>query len=64
MKAHFDIDHTEIKKEDIRTPHQIILQSLVKSQVADDNLNHLKHFTGGSVLENEQAGALGLLPGV
>ena len=63
MKAHFDIDHTELKKE-VRTPQNIILSFSVKSHIVYKHLNHLKYFTGGSVLENEQEGALGLLHGV
>ena len=51
MKADFDIDYTEMMKEE--KPH--VLAYLVKSHIADNCSNHLKMFTDGSVLENEQA---------
>ena len=58
MKADFDIDYTEMMKEE--KPH--VLAYLVKSHIADNCSNHLKMFTDGSVLENEQGGAGFLIP--
>ena len=52
MKADFDTEYTEMKKEENRH----ILSYIVKSHLAD-NSNHLKIYTDGSVVENEQAGA-------
>ena len=42
-----------MKKEENRH----ILSYIVKSHLADNNSNHLKIYTDGSVVENEQAGA-------
>ena len=51
MKADFDINYTEMNKEE--NPH--ILSQLIQSHIANNYSNHLKIFTDGSVLENEQA---------
>ena len=53
MEPDFGIDYTKVKKEE--NPH--ILSYLVKSHVAHNYSSHLKMFTDGSALENEQAGA-------
>ena len=44
MKVDFDIDYTEMKKEE--KPH--VLAHLVKFHIADNCLNHLKIVTGGA----------------
>ena len=58
MKADFDTEYTEMKKEENRH----ILSYIVKSHLADNNSNHLKIYTDGSVVENEQAGAGFVIP--
>ena len=44
MKADFNIDYTEMKKEE--KPH--VLAHLVRSHIADNCLNHLRIVTGGA----------------
>ena len=57
MKADFDKEHTEMKKED--NPH--ILSYIVISHFPDTCSNRLKMYTDGSVLKNE-AGAGFVIP--
>ena len=52
VKAHFDIDYTEMKKE-----NPYVLSYLVKSYIVDSYSKHLKFFTDVSILENDEARA-------
>ena len=58
MKADFDIEYTDMNKEE--NPH--LLWSIVKSHLTHNYSNHLKIYTDGSALENEQAGAEFVIP--
>ena len=57
MKVDFDTEYSEMKKEENRH----ILPYIVKSHLADSS-NHLKIYTDGSVVENEEAGAGFVIP--
>ena len=58
MKTNFDTEYTEMNKEE--NPH--ILSYIVKSHLTQNYSNHLKIYTDGSALENEQAGAEFVIP--
>ena len=56
--ATFDINHTELKKED--QPH--VLSYSVKLHVQNNYPNHLKVYTDGSLLSNKQSGSAFVIP--
>ena len=57
----FNIDEKMEKNKGKKGGNPHILSYLLKSCVADNYSNHLRMFTCGPVLENEQAGAAGFI---